>query len=225
MSKERYFNVPIQLLEGLLIDKNSILNNIIHYSVYEYCITKDVKIHEAEDFFSIKLGNVDFAYNSGEDLWNSLPFGLPMVGINVAKLFEFLKENKSDFDLVCFLAYHALRSIIQQKAYCKIDNLYLLSRMDGKAKKVSSSCELSQKIKKYHNEYQMVKIKRALSLTWGLSTYSRYTRGFYVSFQLPLEDLILYAEKQRKSYRVQQMKEENLNAYLRAIERLGKKRP
>lgn len=223
--EQRYFNVPIQLLEGFLLDKNQILNNIVHFACYEYCTSKNAEISQAEWFFNITVGNPKKAMKDGKALLESIPVNSPKIGVNVHKLFEFLKEEKPEFKQACFLAFLALRSIIQNKSFCKIDNKFLLSRMDGKPKAVKALTELSEAILKYASEYQTVKIKRALVETWGLVTYSRYTRGFYVSFSMSLPDLIFEAEKRRKSVIAKQYKAAEKEALKMALERLEKSRP
>jgi hypothetical protein len=85
-------------------------------------------------------------------------------------------------------------------------NKYWLSRMDGNPKTIKDFSELSPEIEKFSSEYQTKKIKRALRNGWGLVTYSRYCRGFYVSFKIPLMELILEAEKRRISTKEKQYK-------------------
>ena len=96
--------------------------------------------------------------------------------------------------------------------------------MDGKSK----SCEfdnLTKEIRKYANEYQTKKIKYELRDGWKLIHYSRYTRGFYVSFKLTLQELVYEAEKRRKSFRQKKQKEVEKEALKRALKRLEESRP
>ena len=215
----KYLNVPIELLSGFLRDKVETINNILYYGCYEYSIKNDITIGGAASYFGLTLGNEAFAKKQGVTLLNSINTTV-MVGINVSKLFEFLKEDKTDFDKACFLAFLALKSILMKKPYCKITNTFLLSRMNGDAKSLEDHGYLSEEVFKYANDYQIVKIKRALSDSWGLVTYSRYTRGFYVSFALSLEDLVYEAEKRKKSTKDKQRKEAERVALKKALERL-----
>jgi hypothetical protein len=144
-----------------------------------------------------------------------------MVGINRDAFFDFYKSYKDEFERACLLAFLALKSIVGNKAYIKLDNLYLLSRMDGKPRATSSIAELSNEVSKYANDYQMRKIKFELSQSWGLTTYSRYTRGFYVSFTLSLEELVFEAEKRRKSLKEKQARQRECNAVQAALNRLN----
>ena len=92
--------------------------------------------------------------------------------------------------------------------------------MDGHSSSVTEGQQLSDKIKVFNNEYQIKKIKAELSDNWGLVHYGRYTRGFYVSFTMELEDLIYQVEKKRKSRKLKQQKNERKNALENALKRL-----
>jgi hypothetical protein len=84
---------------------------------------------------------------------------------------------------------------------------------------------LSSSIYKYANEYQTKKIKYQLSEYWNLITYSRYTRGFYVSFSLSLDELVYEAEKRRKSVKEKQKRQLQNEAVKNALIRLNQSRP
>lgn len=95
--------------------------------------------------------------------------------------------------------------------------------MSGKSKSVNDWKELPEHIYKYCNEYQTSKkIIPALREAWGLVYYSRYTRGFYVSFTLTLDQLVYEAEKRRKTVKDKQRKEQEKEAVKKAMERLNK---
>jgi hypothetical protein len=104
------------------------------------------------------------------------------------------------------LGFLAIKSILQNKPYCKITNNFWLSRMSGFSKSVSDPSKLPKSILKYSNEYQTKKIKQELILEWYLVYFARYTRGFYVSFKLDLNQLTLEAEKRRRATQVKQLK-------------------
>jgi len=142
-----------------------------------------------------------------------------MSGINSKIIYDYRTNFKTDFDKVCLLAFLAIKSIIANKAYCKIDNNFLWSRMDGNSKSVDVS-ELSEEVKVYANRYQIDKIKKELIFNWYLVYYSRHTRGFYVSFKLDLEELVFEAEKKRKAVKEKQQKQAQNEALKKALERL-----
>lgn len=229
MAKElRYFNFPIQLLEGFLIDYKTGLTNILDYCMYAHAEKLEFgaihdKIKDAANYYNISLGNVSRSKSNGSQLYDSIDFHAPKAGLNLSIFWDYHNNTKSEFDVVCLVAFLALKSIVQNKPYCKVDNKFWLARMDGKA---SSCCltELSLPVAKYANEYQTKKIKKALR-EWGLVTYSRYTRGFYISFQLTLEELVFQAEKKRKSNNDKAHKERERQAVEQALLRLREPRP
>ncbi len=226
ISEERYFNVPIQLMEGFLADHIKVLNDILYYALYSHSFklemgTEVERMEASARYFNVTISNVHTAISSGMALYDSIDQNGVKVGINVNKFWEYHQNHKTEFEKACLLAFLALKSIVQKKSYCKIDNKFLLARMDGKA----CSCEfqdLSDEVFKFSNEYQTKKIKAALSDTWGLITYSYHTRGFYVSFSMKLDDLVFEAEKRRESFKEKQRQCEIKTARDKAISRLKK---
>lgn len=230
--KEKYFNFPIQLLEDFMKnDTKKILNNISDYVIYEdslklYQGSNLEKIISCASNYDIKLGNNQKTLDNGEELYNSLPINSPRAGIKLSIWWDFYKNDKTEFDKICLLSFLAIKSILgRQKSYCKTTNYYLWSRMDGKVKAVNEISDLSNEVKKYANEYQTKKIKTSLIHNWGLVTYSRYCRGFYVSYKLTLERLIMEAEKRRKSTKERQYKDHEKELIKKVLDKLKETRP
>lgn len=226
--EQKYFNFPIVLLEGFLDDSNKCLTNIVHYALYAKTLDYDFgneekRMASAEKYFNnrFKTTSKIHAYENGESIYDSIPYKVPKVGLSISVMADYLKNEKTEFQKVCLLGYLGIRSILQNKAYCKITNKYWLSRMDGKNKAVENLSELSESIQKYANEYQTKKIKSELRDNWFLATYSRYTRGFYVSFNLELDELVYQAEKRRKSTKEKQAKLAEKIALEKALSRLN----
>lgn len=224
MSEERYINFPIQLLDGFLKDSKKVLNDINDYALYDHFLkmeygNKADRRKASEDYFKISLADKNKTYSNGKKLYESIDSNSPKVGIKISIWWDYYKNHKTEFEKVTLLGYLALKSIVQNKAYCKVTLKFWFARMDGKAK----SCEfdeLSDEMKKYHNNYQPRKIKSELVNNWNLITYSRYTRGFYVSFKLDLPELVYQAEKRRKSTLEKQKKMEEHEAISKALLRL-----
>ncbi|WP_027880399.1 hypothetical protein [Mesoflavibacter zeaxanthinifaciens] len=212
-NNSKYFNFPVQFLTGFLENPITSLNIICKYCLYHHSLklNNNKKIDRfiaATFYFDLSYGDgghqayVD-AMNDAERIYNNSIAehgeNPPKTGLKIEVFKRFIIENKSKFDYTCLLAFLALKSIIGKKPYCKTTNNYWLARMDGKTHSVNDKSELSDQIQKFSNEYQTKKIKSELQNSWGLITYSRYTRGFYISFQMKLEDLIYQAELNRKS--------------------------
>lgn len=230
--KEKYFNFPIQLLEDFMKnDTQKALNNISSYVIYEDSLklhqgTNLEKIISCASNYDMTLGNNQKTLDNGKELYNSLPLKSPRAGIKLSIWWDFYKNDKTEFDKICLLCFLAIKSILgRQKSYCKTTNLYLWSRMDGKVKAVNEIWELSDEVKKYANEYQTKKIKASLRNNWGLVTYSRYCRGFYVSYKLTLEALIMEAEKRRKSTIERQYKDLEKELIKKILDKLREPRP
>lgn len=200
--KAEFLNVPVQLLSGFIDDTRMSVRDISSYSIYAHlmkldrgtikekyrttCVCLDFEESDRDD--DLRRGMVLF-----ERYKNS-----PMTGIERQVFTEFSKAGKSNFDKACFLAFHALKSIVGDKNYQKVDNKMMWARMDGKAKTISDVSELSEKVRFFAQEYQTLKIKRELQENWGLIYYAQHTRGFYVSFKMDLKSLIREVVKRKR---------------------------
>ncbi|MFZ4798748.1 MAG: hypothetical protein ACOYMA_14710 [Bacteroidia bacterium] len=225
MKDEKYFNVPVQLFHGFMDDSSKCLNDVFDYAVYQHSLkltgTQAERFKAACKWYGVTSGNNSKSITDAKELAENTPENSPKVGLSLSMFWNFYKNEKSEFDKICLLGYLAIKSILQNKPYWKLDNKFWLSRMDGKVKAVSMFDELSGFILKYSSEYQIVKIKTELRNNWGLITYSRYTRGFYVSFELTLDQLVFEAEKRRKSTKDKLYREAEKEALLKAMTRLN----
>ena len=179
MSKETYYNFPIHLLKGFLIDSDKCLNDIILYSVY----VNSLNIESGTELERVELtlksfglsGNVKEICKSAAKIYTNTPAKSAMSGINSKIIYDYRTNFKTDFDKVCLLAFLAIKSIIANKAYCKIDNNFLWSRMDGNTKSVDVS-ELSDEVKVYANRYQIDKIKKELEEKYGFAFFFDFVK-------------------------------------------------
>ena len=222
MEEKKYFNFPISLLNGFLSNDRIVLDNIFDYALFSKTLEYETgtmleKMKKAEKFFGVKSGNISNTYSNGQELYESIPHRTPKVGINKEIYFDYLKNEKDDFQKICLLSFLAIKSILQNKPYCKIDNKFWISRMDGKEK---SENFFSKELRCYTNRYQLTKIKNTLE-DWGLKHYGRYCRGFYVSFNLSYDELVYHAEKRRISTKEKARKEAEKLAIKRAYERIN----
>ncbi len=227
MSEAQYFNFPVKLLEGIFKDKQKVLSDALDYFLYSHSLkleldaTKIDLFKSSSKYFNVNLGNVSQSFKRGKELFDSIPTDSPKVGLNTSIYWDFYKNHKSDFEIACLTAFLAIKSIIGTKPYCKMNNAYLWARMSGNSKAMKEVNELSDNVKKYANEYQTGKIKNALREDWNLVTYSRYTRGFYVSFTLELPALITEAEKRRKSTKDSQYRQHEREIVSQVLKKLN----
>lgn len=214
MSKERrYLTFPVVILKDSLVNVSDCVNNAMNYCLYDYCQRntgiKESLIYDAGKFYGITWGNNNKAYEKGKIIYNSIPKKSPKTSINTDMIFDFYKNEKSEFEIVVFLAFAAIRSILQIQAYSKITNDYLIGRMSGNNGKGEPVNPL---LTNYTSRYQLDKIKKELQLNWGLKLYAFHTRGFYVSFIHEIEALIREAEKKRKKYKEKELAKKKYEA-------------
>jgi len=217
MSNQRYFNFPVCLLKNFLTNTRSALDAISGYSLYAESLKEDDDDEITNFITACAFYNIVVEDYPEPQFWRcrrayqDVEFHAPKVGLNLNIFWDFYNTDKSEFEKVCLLAFLGIKSIIGNKSFCKTDNKYLLSRMNGSARSHSFD-QLPDALAKYANEYQVKKIKNELKNNWGLRTYSRYTRGFYVSYTLKLENLMYEAEKSRKKAKakLQQIEEKAL---------------
>lgn len=226
MEKEKYFNFPVPLLKGFLNNPNKIINNIIDFGLYKQAQSygggkQRDNIQKAADYLGITLGNVSESIRIGSDLyWNYKGESVPMTGISKSLLFSFRDNEKTEFDLVCLLAFLSIKSIIGNKGFIRITNKFWLSRMAGNIKSVKCNDELPKELQCYSNRYWTTKIKFELIENWGLISYSRGNRGFFISLSLSLDELAFQAEISKKKYKKNNHKEAQKQSYLNALEKL-----
>jgi hypothetical protein len=226
MKKElRYFNFPIQLLCGFMVDSKKSLDDIYYYSAYEHSLkmindTEIERIIVSAEWFGIKSYDYRHVLKNGKTLYDSIPSKSPKAGINLTIWWDFYKNDKTEFDKICLLAFLSIKSYIQNKACDKIDNKKLLLRMGGKVK-LSEYETVSDSVKKYNNEYQVKKIKTELELNWGLISFggNKYIRmrGFYISYKMKLTDLMCVAIEKSKASKIKKLKETKEHAYENAL--------
>ena len=228
MSSYEYYNFPIQLINGFLDDSKKVLIDISHYCIYRVFIDNLEKYsgsftgyQKACDDFGIEFKNVAAAYQNGKTLYEATIDKSPMVGMTSEMYWDYMTNEKSEFEKVLLLGDLAFKSILGAKSYIKLDNKYWFSRMDGSVKSIAKE-DISPKLQRYLNEYQTKKIKNQLIANWGLASYSRYNRGFYVSYKMTLDDLAYHAEKIRKSTQDKKIKNDVKSAHEKALERLEK---
>lgn len=225
-----YFKFPIELLQGVIFgkkDKRTFLNEALYYSIYayseelrdknEYDETNIQRFNKAAKFLNVTLGNQEKSFAMGESVYHDHSENRCIVNLNIDIFWQFYKEEKSDFDWHCLLAFLALKSIIGRKPYAKTNNTFLLSRMAG-----FSATNEDHGIK--ITRYQLDKIKTELQLNWHIVYHGRNTRGFFVGIDIniSLEDLMFNSESKKISNREKDLREQKKIAYENTMKKLKK---
>jgi len=212
------------ILRNGMNDIKGCLSDAMDYCLYDKIIRfqKSYSPNPTSDALNelgIKFGDINQALKKGKILYDSISENAPRTSISIDMIFEFYKYEKSEFEIVCFLAFSALKSIIQTASYKKITNDYLLCRMSGISKNDGT---INPMLKKYSSRYQLNKIKNELQLYWGLKYYANRTRGFYASFNMTLKDLAVEAERKNRKYKLKRLKEQINDARREATEQVMK---
>lgn len=217
---DKYFNFPIQLMR-IAPNVKQLCDDVMDYCIYVHSLNLDGDnaMRDAAKYFNVTLGNIARSERDGRSLYNSIKQPAPMTGISHDLLFDFYKELKTDHETAVLMAFLAIKSILGKKSYCRITNEHLLSRMAG----CGSSKELTalpDYLERYTSRRNMNGLKMDLQRYYGLKIYARYTRGFFVSFTLSMEELIKEVETKRKKYQEYHMKGEVSAAVTKVLKEL-----
>jgi len=113
-----YLNFPIPLLETAFEDIKGSIDEIMNFATYRHSKTLEFgtekeRMQNAAKFFNIKFGNIDFALSSGKQLMTKYGVGYPNASINIEMSWDFYKNKKSEFEIACFCAFCAIKSILE----------------------------------------------------------------------------------------------------------------
>lgn len=222
--KEIYFNFPICLLKDIFIDKNKVFNNICEYAIYKHSLnlehgTEIDKIKSAAKFYNVTLGSNSNTLKNGKLLNNLYSSNTILTGIRLSIFWDFFKNEKTEFELITLLAFLGIKSILGTKPYCKTNKEFLFNRMSGNAKQ--GKCKISEPLQKYLIRYHFDKIITELKVNWHLKYYGYHTKGFYVSFDLSIEQLIANAEINRPSKKQKALKDYETSVRKKVIENIN----
>ena len=236
--KAIYVTFPLWMLQGANTNNiDEIAFKIFCYAVYPAAKklemgTFERRIASASNYYGFHLGEfdrrIDKIIKTAEQLFDNLKPGYPMASIPVKKLIEFINFDelnyfeKSEMDVVSFLAYGSIRSILGKTLIRQTSKIVVVSRMAGYAKTVKEN-EIPDFLKKYLKRKQFDKLKWELRKSWNVEFYGMHTRGFNVSFDLDLKALIKIVEKNRKHYLLSHDKKEQWEAREQALKELNTK--
>lgn len=221
--QSRYLLFPIELLQNN--DIQEVCRNAFDYSIYRKAIefanpnekVKTVHIQEAMEYFNLVVRNLEHKLRNGRELFDTFSNGNPLVSINKNIMIDF-QSDKTPFETLTFRAYCSIRSILGDKAFCRATNDYFMARMRG-FRAVTDWFDSNRADPL--TRYELDKLKAELQLNWGLVYYSKQTRGFYISYKMTLENLILKAEEKRQSNKMKKLKNIKDEAYQKAMEKLN----
>ena len=226
--EKRYLNVPVALLKGLVSNPRLNIQCSLAYCIYKSIAIDRIygSIEEMEKEYEIDIGGFDLCEKSigelGETLYDSLGEREKLyVGIHIDRMVMFSAYDSDEVERVVFVAYLALKSILQNQAYKSVSVEYLFSRMDGHSKKVSPP-EISPEIWKWSSRKRRKNIFDLLESHYMLIRPYENTRGIVFSFlskrlkdgsKMTREKLELSVQTKKRNYKMKVIKEEKKKAY------------
>ena len=207
-TEQDYFNVPIEIYKGFMLDSKGIMFNVAAYACYEFMTAQGCDIESAIKYYELDFSNIKQVEKTGYQLYNDLPRNTAIVGISKTVLIDYLNNDKTELEKATLLGYVAIKSIIGSKGYCNTNNAMMLSRMDGSNKNCIG--KLSPQIAKYSKHYWCNKIRNELELSWGLTT--KQSRGVNCSFKLTHKGLLQAIDKTSKVSKLKKLKQDKKNA-------------
>src|SRR5690242_7142518 len=136
MMSERFFNFPIQMMQGVLEgwkEKDEFLRDILYFHIEnhaqkiedhnEYEETEEQRFKRSAEFWGVKMsGNIERSYERGAELLEEFEKSKVFVGISTEIFWNFYQNEKTQFEWECLVAFLALKSILGKKTFCKSNN-------------------------------------------------------------------------------------------------------
>ena len=131
-----YMNFPVSFLEGAFENIKETIDSIMDYAVYKHSQNLDFgteleRVKSASSFFNLTFGSIEGAIKHAKELMRTKNLKTPNVSINIDILWDYYKNPKNEFDIACFCAFCAIKSIIGDKEYAKTNKSLIIARMFG----------------------------------------------------------------------------------------------
>ena len=129
-------NFPISFLEGAFENIKETIDSIMDYAVYKHSQNLDFgteleRMKSASSFFNINFGNIESSIEDAKKSMRTMNLKTPNVSINIDILWDYYKNPKNEFDIACFCAFCAIKSIIGNNEYAKTNKSLIIARMFG----------------------------------------------------------------------------------------------
>jgi len=200
------------MLKGLYENSDKFFNDVFDVGIYLYSKTLEgdeyKRYEDALKFLGITQGYVAGAIKNAKSILSNMPDKYPIAGIDKDMLFNYYRNAKTEFELICLAAFLGIKSIIGKKIYDKTNKIMIHARMFGYNSIKDLPKELTALQKKYQARRQIDKVITELQINWNLKVYWNHDRGIYISFDLPLKKLAETVEKNKRKAKIQELKEE-----------------
>ncbi|MDR2474429.1 MAG: hypothetical protein LBD45_01090 [Bacteroidales bacterium] len=219
----KYLTFPIEFLADAFTDIRKVCDCIFDYAIYVQSLKYEAEseseieaVEKAARFFEIELGNVKAAFNNGYNLFEEYGARVAKASIRKEIIFDYYRSRKNEAEIAAFCAFCATKSIIGVKSYCKTNKFLIHARMFGH-NTVSKTTFKSLLEEKYFKRYNFDKLIKELQYNWGMNMISNRCRGFYISYDIGLEELAIISEKAKQKSRDLQLKLAKDDAIKKAI--------
>lgn len=224
--KIRYFTFPICILNQSFINIKTVCNDIMEFAIYKHSLSMEKETEKermlmALNYYGVKPGNLKLMIENGKLIFNSIPEHTVLTSINKDMIFDYYKNYKSEFDIACFLAFAAIKSILGKKSYCKTNKEMIIARMFSLNSMKDLFGNKNEMLVKYSNRYHIDKVLIELQINWHLNLFSDHCRGFYLSFDVPLEQLAKINIEVKKSTKLNELRNAKKEALKAAKESLN----
>lgn len=191
----------------------------------ESCI-EHYRLHQAKEFLNVSLVSFDLTIESFKKLDRAYSENKIFPMISFSHIWNYLKHPKTEYEIIQLLAFTAIKSIIGNRRCCKTNKQHIVARMLGFAsiKDIPEKMDsrLMEVFVKYSYRYHIDKLLHDLELNWNVQTYSSNMRGLYICIEskMSLEDMIMFAESNKKKTRIMQLKESKRSIKEKVIQQL-----
>ena len=198
---------------------------LMYPDLEELCI-EHYRLHQAKEFLNVKLFSFDLTIESSIKLDMAYSENKIFPMISFSHIWNYLKHPKTEYDVIQLLAFTAIKSIIGNRRCCKTNKQHIVARMLGFAsiKDIPEKMDsrLMEVFVKYSHRYHIDKLLQDLELKWNVQTYSSNMRGLYICIEskMSLEDMIMFAESNKKKTRIMQLKESKRSIKEKVIQQL-----
>jgi hypothetical protein len=206
----------IQIIEDAFNSNEDLYNNAIeHY-----------QIHMAYQSLNLK-GDKLQCLKVAKDIELNIKDNEPMPMVSVNLLLTFRDDDKSEYELIQFVGYIAINSILGKRITVKTNKAHIVCRMFG----YSSVKHLPEKLPKsiaelynrYTKRYHIDKLLTNLELNWKLRTYSNNIRGLYVASasKIDINQLALIVETNKQKSKIKLLQQTKKDATKKALEQIA----
>lgn len=138
-NKAEYLNFPISFFTDKFFNVKNTMNNVMYYATGKHAQglehgTDNGKIKAAAKFFNIDFANLNAVENEYYRLRRAYETESPNVSLRLPIMWDYYKHDKSEFQIACFRAFCAIKSILGSSETVITNKEMIIARMFGRSK-------------------------------------------------------------------------------------------